>query len=244
VGPPAVVINETMAREFWNGRDPVGESIEVVPGARATVAGVVRDVAYYDIGADPMPYVYLPAEARMPGAMAVLIRTRDEPGPVVQRLARAIEAIDGRISAHEAVTFEELRRVPLFPVRLLATAAWVFATLAVLLAGVGLYGVVTMSVGQRTREIGVRMALGARPGAVLGGVVREAVVLAAAGLVLALAGGFMAAGLLRTWLFQVSPFDIGVYAVVAALLLGVSAAAAWVPARRAARIDPVIALRT
>jgi predicted permease len=240
---PVVVINETMARRFWNDRDPVGQSIGIVPNGRATIVGVVRDVAYYEIGADPIPYLYLPAELRPPGRVILHVRTAGDPGPVIARLAKAIETVDPRLAATEVMTFEELRRVPLFTPRLLAIAASVFGGLSVLLAGVGLFGVVTMSVGERTREIGVRMALGARPDVVLRGVLGEAMLLAGLGLVLALVAGYLGSGVLSAWLFQTSPFDVSAYGLVVVLLVGLALLAAWVPARRAARIVPVTALR-
>lgn len=240
---PASVINETMARRFWGDRDPVGEQIELFNGRALTIAGVVRDVAYYEVGGEPIPYVYLPAEVRPPDRFAILVRTAGDPSAAVGRIARALAALDPRLSADEAVSFEHLRRVPLFPIRALTTAAAVFAGLALLLAGVGLYGVVAMSVSGRTREIGVRMALGARPGTVLGLVLREAVWLAGLGLVLACAGGYFAARGMQSWLFEVSAFDAVSFGLVAIVLFALSLAAAWIPARRAARIDPVVVLR-
>jgi len=242
-GPPQVVINETMARRFWGDRNPVGDTIEIVGGPHAAIAGVVEDISYYAVGERAIPYVYLPAEVRMPAQFVVHVRTTGDPAPVIGRLARSIGAVDGRLAAFDVMTFEELRRAPLFPARLLVVTAAVFSTLALVLAGTGLYGVVAMSVGQRTREIGVRIALGARPESVLRAVLGEAVALAAAGIALAMAGGYAAAGALGAWLFQVSRFDPAAYGAVAVLLTGLAVAAAWLPARRAARVDPVVALR-
>jgi len=241
--PPPVVINETMARRFWPDRSPIGAPLEIVGGPTARVTGVVADVAYYEVGATPIPYVYVPAELVPVSRFTVHVRTDGDPAPVVGRLSRAVAALDDRLAADEVLTFQQLRRIPLFPIQLLATSATVFGGLAVLLASVGLYGAVMMSVSQRTREIGVRMALGARPATVLRGVVREALVLGTVGLALALAGGYAASAALQAWLFQISRFDAVASTLVAALLLLLAVLASWIPARRAARVDPVIALR-
>ena len=242
---PEVVINETMARRFFAGRDPVGAIVEFAGATPvpARVSGVVRDVAYYEIGGDPLPYLYRPAAFALPAEFLLLVRTAGAPAPVLRRLAEAIEGVDRRLVALDVMTFDELRRIPLFPARVLAASALVFGSLAVLIAGVGLYGVVTMSVSRRTREIGVRMALGARPAAVLGAVLRESVWLGLVGVALALAGGYAAAGALRSWLFGVSRFDGVASLLVGAVLLSLAVLSAWLPARRASRVDPVIALR-
>jgi putative ABC transport system permease protein len=243
-GPVEVVINQTMARRFWPGRSAVGQEIQMLGTGPVRIAGVAADTSYYEIGEDPIPYLYLPAERRMPGRFVLHVRTAGDPAPVIQQLRRGLEEADPRLAPHNVSTFETLRRAPLFPARLLVATAMAFGALAVLLAGIGLYGVMTLSVSQRTREIGVRMALGARPGQVIGGVFREALRLVAFGLGLAFPAGYLAAGALSGWLFGVSPFAPGLYAGVAVFLLAVACLAAWYPARRASRIDPVLALRT
>ena len=240
---PVVVVNETMAARFWAGANPVGDVIEIGSNQPVRIAGVVRDVAYYEVGGDPLPFVYLPAELRVPGAFTLVVRTADDPAPVLGRLAQGLEGVDRRLSPHEALTFEALRRVPLFPARVLAGASWAFGVMAIVLAGVGLYGLVSMSVGSRTREIGVRMTLGAQPDAVLRAVLGEAAALALAGIGIALAGGVLIASLLEAWLFEVSPFDPLSSGLVAVVLFGLALVAAWHPAHRAARVDPSVVLR-
>jgi hypothetical protein len=237
------VINETMAKKFWPGRDPVGSSIELVGRGPLTIAGVVRDSTYYHLGETPLPYVYLPAEFAKPPTFAVLARTSSNAADLLAPIRRAVAATDPRATPYDPTTFEDARQVPLYPQRLLAGVATVFGALALLLTGIGLYGVVSTTVSHRTREIGVRMALGARAWDVQAGVLRESIVLVAIGALVGLAGGAAFASALRTWLFGVGTFDAGAYASVTALLALLAIVAAWVPARRAAMIDPAITLR-
>ncbi len=240
---PSLVVNETMATRFWADGNPLGKPVEFVGKGTLTVSGVVRNSVYHAIGEAPMPEVYLPAELAPQPEFVLIARTAVEPTAALPALQDAVTAADPRARVASATTFEELRRGPLSAHRIMATAAWTFGGLALFLSGLGLYGVVSASVGQRTREIGVRMALGARKVDVVVGVLRESAVLTLAGLAAGLAGGYQLAAALRSFLFGVSPFDVVVYAGVALLLAIVALGAAWLPARRAAAVDPVRALR-
>jgi predicted permease len=241
---PAVVINDTMAKHFWPDRDAIGRPVELIGRGTLTVVGVVHDSAYYSIGETPMPYVYLPAEMAQPMEYTMLARTTRPADELVLAVSRAMAEADPRVVPYDAMTFEESRQIPLYPRRLLTSAASTFSVVALLLTGVGLYGVVSTSVGQRTREIGVRVALGARSSQIQSRVLRESAALVALGALVGLAGGYELATALRQWLFGVAPFDLGVYAGVVVALGVIAILAAWVPARRAARVDPVVALRT
>jgi ABC-type antimicrobial peptide transport system permease subunit len=159
-------------------------------------------------------------------------------------LARAANQLDPAIVAASATSFDTMRSAYLSPQRLLVAGAGVFGVLALLLTAVGLYGVVASAVAQRTREIGVRMALGARKSQVLTGVLRDAFALVAVGTVLGLAGGYAMAGSLRAWLAGMNPLDLRIYVLIIALLAVATLASAWIPARRAAGVDPVKALRS
>jgi putative ABC transport system permease protein len=241
---PAAVVNATFARTFLAGRDPIGQSIVFVDHGPLTIVGVVRDSVYYQIGEQPMPFVFLPAELGRPTGFTVLARTAGDPAAALPAMARAVTATDARVRPAGLTTFEQARAVELYPRRVLAWASSAFGAVALLLAAIGLFGVVSTSVGQRTREIGIRMALGARPGGVLAGVLGESAVLVGAGAIVGLAGATAVTGFLRQWLFGVAPVDAGVYLAAACLLAAATLAAAWVPARRASRIDPIAALRS
>jgi hypothetical protein len=242
-GPPSIVVNETMARRFWPQADPVGKPVKIVGGPEVVVAGVVKDTAYYEIGEAPRPFVFLPAHARSPGSFLLVVRTEKDPGPMLKDLASIATGVDPRLAPSVRLTFDEGRAVPLFPMRMLSGAAVAFGAIAILLTAVGLFGVVSTMVVQRTREIGVRLALGARSVTVLGGVLKDALVVAGVGVSVGLVAGYWSAGQLRSWLFGVGPFSPAIYAAVAALTIAIALIAAAVPARRAAKVDPVVALR-
>jgi len=171
------------------------------------------------------------------------VRTAGAAEQVLPAVERAVRQVDPRIVAGAVTTLEALRRAPLFPGRALATTALAFGIIALLLTAVGVYGVVSASVGERTREIGVRMALGAESRRVQRDVLREALRLTAAGAAFGFLVGYLAATMMQSWLFQVGPFDGVAYLLVATLIGLAAIAAAWIPARRAAAIDPVLALR-
>jgi putative ABC transport system permease protein len=240
---PAAVVNETFARRFFAGRDPIGAAIVFVDRGSLTITGVVKDSVYYQVGEAPMPFVFLPAELARPAGFTVLARTAGDPAVVLPALARAVTATDARVRPAELTTFEQARAVQLYPRSVLAWASSAFGAVALVLTAIGLFGVVSTSVGQRTREIGIRMALGARPGGVLTGVLGESAALVGGGTLVGLVAAGSVTGFLRQWLFGVTPVDAGVYLVAGLLLSAMALAAAWMPARRAARIDPVVALR-
>jgi predicted permease len=240
----SIVINETMARRYWGDHDPVGTVITLERNGPVTITGVVRDSAYYEVGEAPMSFVYIPAESLRPNAYSLVVRTSVDVNAMLPTLSRAANQVDPAIVAASATSFDAMRAAYLAPQRLLVAGAGVFGALALVLTAVGLYGVVASAVAQRTREIGVRMALGARKAQVLGGVLRDAFTLVAMGTVLGLAGGYAMAGSLRAWLAGMDPLDVRVYALIVLLLAIATLASAWVPARRAASVDPVKALRT
>lgn len=239
-----LVVNHTMAVRYWNDEDPVGRSI-TIGGISATVSGVVRDSAYYSVGESPRPFMYLPAHVQPPGQPVLHIRAEANADPAVAAatVAKAIAEDDDRLVAYDVMSFEQARSVPLFPNRMLTMAALVLGAVSLLLTIVGLYGVIASSVSARTREIGVRIALGAAPDRVQRGVIGEALRLAAVGCAAGLTIGYLSAFQLREWLFDVGPFNVATTALAVTAIVVVAVAAAWMPARRASRVDPVQALR-
>jgi hypothetical protein len=233
-----------MAKQFWAGRDPIGEPIEFGGNATLTVAGVVRDSVYYEVGESPLPFIYLPAEVQPLGSYTLVAHTSVPVENVLRSIGGAMASADPRLLPPRMTTLAESRRAPLYPRRLLASTAIAFGLVALLLTAIGLYGVVSMSVGQRTREFGVRVALGATSSRVWVGVVRESAQLVAIGTILGCVGAYALAGAMKHWLFGVAPFDLTVYGIVAGALSVIAIVAAWMPARKAAAVDPLTALRS
>jgi predicted permease len=241
--PSEVVINETMARRLWPSADAIGRLVEVVGQGPLRIVGVARDSIYYRLGEAPLPFMYLPAEAVGLRSFALLFRQPARPANLRALLGRELTAVDARLAPGRVGEFEELREIPLYPLRAIATTSTAFGSLALLLTAVGLYGILSTTVGQRTKEIGVRIALGANPARVLGVIFRDAAVLLAAGAALGLIGAYFAASALAGWFFGVAALEPGIYAMAALVVVSVAAAVSWVPAHRAAAVDPVVALR-
>ena len=239
-----VVVNETMARRYWPGKSAVGELL-YTGGFEAEphqVVGVARDHKVRSVGEDPRPYLHFPA--RPSRAVSLAVRTTVPPDRALPMLRAAILALEPAVVFTEAVPATTVVATTTAPTRIGAVLLGAFGALALVLAAVGLYGVIAYSVSMRTREMGVRMALGAEPRDLLGLVLRQAGRLALVGIG---AGALLAAlvgQVLSSLLYGVSALDPVAYAVAATVLLAVAAVAAFVPARGASRLDPLRALRT
>jgi putative ABC transport system permease protein len=244
--PPVVLINEAMARQFWPGQDPIGQRVQVSwthADREEQIVGVVGDVRGASLDAAVRPRIYYPRAQEPSGSMWIVVRHRGDPGALAAAVRGTVRGIDRDIPLQDVATMyahlaQSLaqRRYPMF-------LLGVFAGLAVVLSAIGLYGVLAYVVGQRTHEIGVRLALGARPAEVLRLVVRQGMRLVAAGLVLGLAGAILAMRVLRSLLYGVTPTDPMTLAGAALGLVGVALLAMAIPARRAARVAPTEALR-
>ena len=244
----AVVINETLARKYWPATSPVGRRLRLSnPGEWDTVVGVVADVVVASPGATHVDrMIYVPFGGMNDEAnpeAALLIRSNLRAASISSALVRAIGAVDPLIRVREPVSAEqtvarEMAR-PKFNVVLLAA----FALIALVLAAVGLYGVIAYSVSQRVREMGIRLALGARPAMVLRLVLSEGVRLTGIGLAAGLLAAAAATRVMENLLYGVSPIDPGTYVAVGLVLAAIALAAAYVPALRATRVDPVVTLR-
>jgi predicted permease len=239
-----VVVNETMARRYWPGRSPVGELLytEGFEAEPHQVVGVARDHKVRSVGEDPRPYLHFPA--RPSRAISLAVRSTLPPEKALPMLRAAILALEPAVVFTEDVPATTVVATTTAPTRIGAVLLGAFGALALLLAAVGLYGVIAYSVSMRTREMGVRMALGAEPRDLLSLVLRQGGRLALVGIG---AGAVLAAlvgQVLGSLLYGVSALDPVAYAVAASVLLAVAALAAFVPALGASRLDPLRALRT
>ncbi|MDP3001050.1 MAG: ABC transporter permease [Bryobacterales bacterium] len=240
--PKVVVVNETFARSFFPGESPVGKTITQGKND-LEIVGVCRDAKYQNLIKAAPPTIYFPYRQGRVGAMHYEIRTAVPSLAVVAEVRRAVAAVDRNIPLTEVRTQTEQIEQTIAPQRLFASLCGFLALLALLLSSIGLYGVMAYTVARRTSEIGIRMALGAGGGDVLWMVMREALLLAAAGTALGVPAALAATRLVQSNLFGIKPNDPATIAGAAAVLLAVAAFAAWIPARRAARVDPLTALR-
>jgi putative ABC transport system permease protein len=244
--PSALValINETMARRIWPGVDPLGRRLSMGSGRIATIVGVVGDTRHVFADSVPPPTVYL-AHTQFPWrAMWLTVRSTGDPMALVASVRRELAAVDPGTSMARVQPLTQLLKDTTAEPRLTVLVFSIFALAALVLAAIGLYGIVSYTVAQRTREIGVRLALGAPPRRILGGVLDRGVRLALLGVVIGGVAGYGAAGALRTILFETEPTDVATFLGIAVLMLAVACLASAVPARRAARTDPLVALRS
>ncbi|HUD70375.1 MAG TPA: ABC transporter permease [Dongiaceae bacterium] len=247
--PDVVIINDVFARKIFPGEDPIGRRLilgEYDPQAPlATIVGVVTDVKYSGLDETPAPTMYTPyAQNTWWPTMYLIVRSSLPPEAQAAAVRAAIAAIDPALPVSDLLPLRTLVGRSVAEPRFRATLVGLFAAVALLLAAVGIYGILTYAVGRRTREIGLRMALGARQRDVLGLVLRQGMGLAGAGTLAGLCGAFALSRLLGGLLFGVAPGDPTTFAAVAIVMLLVAFAACWLPARRAAAVDPMVALRS
>jgi predicted permease len=240
---PVAVVNESFARRFWPGQNPIGRRFSTRRGGVREVIGVTRDGKYWSLTEEPQPHFYEPFAQAYEPDMVLVVRTAGDARSMLPALTREAHALDPELPV-EANTMEEHLGYALLPQRVGATVLGVFGLVAALLAAFGLYGVMSYLVSQRTAEIGIRMALGARSSDVRLLVVRRALGLTLTGLVIGLASAAAATRLLDAFLVDVSPTDPATLVTVAGLFTVVAGLASWLPASRAAAVDPMRALRT
>jgi putative ABC transport system permease protein len=240
-----VMVNRTLVNRFFPGENPVGRRVWVGGGiGAATVVGVVGDVRHRSLSARPRSELYVPVRQYPHGGMTVVARASGDPGGLARMLKAEIYALDPNQPLSDLVTLPELLYGSVSPQRFNLLLLAGFAALALLLAAVGVYGVIAYSVGQRTREIGIRMALGAASREIRRAVIGPAVGLAAIGVALGSSAVWLLGGVLAPQLYEVSPHDPLTFSTVAATLLLAAWAACAIPARRAGRLDPLVALRS
>ncbi len=242
--PPVVVVNQTLANRYWPSENPIGKRLRPNDeGPWWTVVGIVADVHQRGLDEAPVNEIFLPAALAPARATNVVVRTTGDPLLAAPALRAAVAELDPQLPVSNVGTLEAMVSASLSQPKLQTLLFGVFAALALTLAAIGIYGVTAYSVSSRTQEIGVRMALGARAGTVIGMVVRGAMTLAGLGIAIGLTAAALLAPQLESLLYQLSPGDPVTYAAVIGILALVGLAAALVPALRAARMDPVSALR-
>ena len=245
--PKVVLASESLARKYWGEQNPLGRRIKLwgleAEGPWWTVVGIVGDVRHFGLEAETKPILYFPYTQRPKRTMSIVIRTQADPAAMANVISRQTLALDPGQPVYAVKALEQYvsdsAAVPRFRTLLLG----LFAGLAVLLAAVGIYGIVSYSVSQRTHEIGIRLALGAQAADMLRLIIRQGMGLVLAGVGIGLAGALALTRLMKTLLFGVSATDPLTFTVIALLLVFVALLACWIPARRATKVDPLVALK-
>jgi putative ABC transport system permease protein len=241
--PTVVIINQTMAHRFWPNQDPLGKQIKFQDGSAASIVGVVGDAKHYWLEEESKPQMYA-AYSQEPGLFAtVLIRTTVEPLSLTEPVRQAIWKVDADQPMWKIRTVEFLVNRSTADRKFLLALMGIFATLALVLTMIGLYGVISYLVNQRTQEIGIRMALGAQMRDILQLVLKQGMVLVLTGVALGLTAAWLLTRLMSRLLYQVSATDPLTFAAIALLLTVVALLACYIPARRATKVDPLVALR-
>jgi predicted permease len=242
--PPVMIVNETFVRRYFGGRSAIGRRARGW-GKWFTVVGVVKDSKYHTPNEGALPYFYVPFRQvyRADQGIAVYVRAAGDPNQAVGTLRRAVRAMDPNVSLYDTMAMTEFIRASLFVQKIGAWLLGVLGLVALVLAAVGLYSVMAYSIMQRTHEIGIRVALGAKSSDVLRLVVRQGIGLTAAGVAVGVMAALAVTRLVAGLLMNVSATDPAVFGGAALFLVLVALVASYVPARRAAKIDPNVALR-
>jgi macrolide transport system ATP-binding/permease protein len=243
--PGVVIINEAMARKLFPGEDAVGKRLQLGTNAPALeVVGIAANIKIHDLTEEPIPHFDLPSLQRSYGFYTnIVVRTKGKANDSISATRDEVKALDPSLPVSDVKSMSDQIGNALSAMRMASTLVGIFGVVALLLAAIGLYGVMAYAVAQRTREIGIRMALGAQVSDVLGMIIRQGMTLTGIGVVLGLAAAYILARTVSSFLYGVSPTDPGVFAIIGVVLLGVALGACFVPARRASKVDPMIALR-
>jgi predicted permease len=242
-GPPVIIINKRFADRFWPGQSAIGKVVRT-GGKDRQVVGVVETGKVRSLGEAPTEVMYLPQRELFTTSVSVVARATSDPQAVLRGIREIVRSADPDMPVFDVRTMEEHMGFALLPARLGGSVLGLFGLLGLVLAAVGIYGVMAYSVAQRTREIGIRVALGSDRADVVGLVLREGMRLAGIGLAIGLLGAAASARLVGGLLYGVRPLDPVAFSVVPLTLVAVAALAVYFPARRAAAVDPVRALKT
>jgi putative ABC transport system permease protein len=249
--PGVVIISETLARSLWPNEDALGKRIDIGLSSEKwrEVVGVVGDVKQRELGAPPAPALYQPSQ-QVPerfhwllSEMTFVVRTAAEPQRFVAGLRSELQTVDKELPLHNVATMEQVVAMSVADPRFYTLLLGSFSALALILAAAGIYSVISYSVTQRAHEIGIRLALGAQSGAILRLVVGQGMALTLAGLAIGLGGAFALTRVLSDFLYEVSVTDPATFALLSLSLVAVALLACWIPARRATKVDPLVALR-
>ena len=243
--PPVVVINESMAKRYWPDGNALGGRVRMGSNTHEVI-GIAADSKYSAINERPFPQLFYPMMRGEPATLRLFVRTAGDPAPMVAEVRNAIRSLDPALPVYDSRTVTEHMQVAVFAQRMAANLLGAMGVLALLLAAIGLYGVMAYAVSQRTQEMGIRLALGASPSALLTMMVRQGMRLTTVGLVIGLAlalGSFGSIGAVRAILPGISPLDPLTFIAVPIVLGLIALVATLVPARRAGRVDPIVALR-
>lgn len=244
--PLVVIVNQSMARTFWSQENPIGQQLRLGGDLKwRTIAGIVGDVHHESLGIKPEPQLYVPYAqvSNVEARPTIVLRTSIEPGNVTSALRKAVSEVDANVPLDQIETMKQIVSVSVGQSRFRTAVLLMFALLALFVASIGLYGVMSYLVSQRTPEFGIRMAVGASRGAILRLVLGHAVKLVGAGICLGLIGSMLLARLIASLLYSITPFDVATLATVSILLAVVALVASYIPAQRAARTDPMDSLR-
>ncbi|HYL63274.1 MAG TPA: FtsX-like permease family protein, partial [Candidatus Methylomirabilis sp.] len=241
---PAVIVNKAMADMMWPNQSAIGKHFFiVVDPSKYEVVGVVGTTLVGAVGEEPQPVAYFPMRQQYAPAGSLIVRTSGNPETVMGSVRAQVNELDRNLALTNGLTITQLLGQSLWAARMGAALLGLFGLLSLILASIGIYGVLSYSVTQRTSEIGIRVAMGAQPRQVLALVIRQGMLLAAAGVAFGVIVALPVSRFASTLLYGVSTNDPVTYVVIALLLLAIAFFACFVPAHRATRIDPLVALR-
>jgi predicted permease len=243
---PVAIIDEATARRYWPDRDPVGRRLRIGQNPEPpwnTVVGVVRNIKHDGLDVDGVPHVYVPVYQALGRVLSVALRTSLPASTLEAQIREAVRGVDPGLPVFNVTSMDEVLDASLASRRFSANLVAGFAAVALLLASIGIYGLLAYMVGQRLREIGLRMALGAGRGDVLKLILQKGLALAVVGIVAGVIAAALSASFMASLLYGVRPRDPGIFTLVPLLLLVVAIAASYIPARRATKVDPIVALR-
>ena len=243
--PHVAVINEALARLYWPNKNPVGRFIEMgaFGAGRCEIVGVVGDIRQANLGDEPAPGIYVPYTQEVMPWQTLVVRTKNEPMALAAPIRHEVRALDPEQPVARIATMDELKEASTAQPRFRTFLLGAFAGIALLLSAIGIYGVMAYTVGRRTSEIGIRMALGARPVNIFRLIVGESIRLTTLGASLGLVGAYAASRIIKNLLFGVTSTDPFTFAGVTLLLCFVAMLASYFPARRASRVDPLVAIK-